>query len=239
VDQNITAYIAGAQANIAVGELSITAQNADISSTLTIVSIVNPGEDEESFDSYKQETQRAARRPVMSDNYSYYWATTREVDDAFGGYPYVGKPGTLDIYVQAIAPAIPAPGDKYFDGTTDGVVRYPPDFDGFLPDNATVPRFNVYGVSETAFECRVYGLSPDTTENREDIDAAIEAYFAERAPYVKGTDALRAVIQNVVEANDMDGFGGVEFSLAASWVPITGNYSLGKGELATVTVVFP
>jgi uncharacterized phage protein gp47/JayE len=261
IDTDITAYIAGPDGNLSTGELAINGQNPDISSILTITGITDEGEDEESFDSYKQETQRAARRPVMSDNYSYYFSTAREVDDVFGAYPYVGKPGALDIYVQKTAPAIPSPGDRiapaplltevleYFDGTADGTVRYPPDFDGFLPDAATVPRFNVYSVTETAFRVRVYSISPDTTENREDISSAIAAYFAERAPYVKGvsirntstmnTDAIRAQIQNVVDANEMDSFGGVEFSLAASWLPITGNYSLGKGELATVTVEFP
>jgi uncharacterized phage protein gp47/JayE len=260
VDEDITAFNAGAEGNLSGVDLAITAQNADISDKLTVTAITNAGEEDEDVESWRAEMMRVARRPVLSDNYSYYYSTARQVDDVTAGYPYVGVPGQLDLYIERTADPVPAAGERipdsailtnveeYFDGTADGTVRLPVDLFGNIPDDATTARFRVFAVTETGFTVRVYNIDPDTTENRSDIEQAIKEYFTERRPYVKGVsvrntstitpDGLNAAIQNVVDANNMDGFGGAEFSLDTTWLPISSKYVLGQGELANVTVEF-
>lgn len=262
VDEDIRAFIAGAQANLASGELAITAQNPDISDILTITAITNEGEDIEDLETWRNQMKRSAQQPPLSDNYSFYFTTARQVEDVAAGYPYVGRPSQLDLYIEKkVKAAIPTVGARipdstiltnvleHFNGDADGTVRLPLDYFGNLPDDATTKRFNTLPVFETGFTVRVSDLDPDNDENKADIKLAIDTFFAERRPFVKGTSvennstisqkALNAVVQNVAEANNMDDFGDVQFSLDTLWLPIESTYSLTKGELTTVTVEFP
>jgi uncharacterized phage protein gp47/JayE len=248
VDTVLTAFLPGPQGNLKKGNLSITSQDPNISDTLVIREadpIAVEGTDIESIDSWKAEMQRVAKRPVTSDNNSFYFSTARQRPNIVAGYPYTDKPGQLDLYAESdSASGVPTDDqisdlESYFFGGIDNVSRLPLDMEGNLPDDATVARFRVHKSLQSAFETTVLGLDPATAENKTAITEAIQEYYSTRKPYVKGVsientgtitqNGLRSVVQSKIEELEANSFSDVTFKTDPGGIVYT-KYPLGRGE---------
>jgi hypothetical protein len=253
-ETQVTAFRAGAAGNLRRGELLITGQNANISSVLTIKEadpIAREGRDEQLFESWRVDVNRGLQQPVLPDNYSFFYKTTKGTPggEFSAGYAYTGRPGQLKLYGRTKegngvpdAPQLQALEDWY-DGTTDNVVRIPPHYADFLPDDPTVKRFLVLACSNTGFRVRVTGMSPNNPETQALVGQDIVDWFADREPYVKGqsvtnkgtltSKALESIVQDRVESGDIQKFTAAEFSKdGATFIPIA-EYPLGEGELSS------
>lgn len=255
ISETITAMIPGPQANLSSGELSITAQNANISSTLTIDEtdpFYSEGTDIQEFENWRDEVMRVCRRPVLSDNYSYYNATAQKTPGAnvVAGYAYVGKPGQVNLYIRTDSDDGTASTEQiemvqeYFDGTYDGEVRLPAGMEGNIPDSATIKRFNVYSVTVKEFWIKILTLLPNDDETKQKIADDQDLFFKSREPYIKGVSAedvsvvsvskLTARIANMVETIGAKNFDSVQLSLDGSSFSSISSYSLREGEIAWI-----
>jgi len=250
-DTQLKALIAGASGNIFTGKLSITAQNANISDTLTIKNsdpLNHAGTDQESIESWRSEMQRVAQRPVTSDNFSFYYSTARQVPDILAGYPYTKLPGQLTLFIRTNSTDGTATTSQkkrvwqYFRGEIDGIVRLPVDLLGYVPDDATKYRFWVGSVYVVNFHCDVQALTPLTDSNKEAVDNAIKSYFKSLEPYIKGVSnsnngqvqrqALRAVIQATIETIEADSYHDVIITNLATGATVD-SYYLNEAQIVS------
>ena len=121
--------------------------------------------------------------------------------------------------------------------------------DGGLASHRPVSSFvNVYPIYRTAFVVTVYGLQ--VTQNQSivesEITASVESYFASREPYVHGltldarrdritSSAAAGAVQDAIDAHN-GVVSGVITTESGDAVIVR---ALGKGEKASVTVLFP
>lgn len=252
VDTTVIAMLPGGQGNLYKGNLDITAQNANISSVLVIDAtdpIAIEGRDEETLESWRSRIRRAAAQPVLSDNYSYYNETAIQTPGRIvkNAYAYVGRPCEMELFIRDYSDlGIPtseviALVDDWFRGVNDGELKLNAGLEGYVPDNATELRFQVKKCTNTDASVRIYGLQPDSEENRSLVIAKLNPWFSGRQPYVKGVsleneglvdkNSLITETQAVIDENGLDSFTTIQFSVnAGSFVSID-EYPLGKGEL--------
>lgn len=248
----IVAYFPGAQANLKSGDLFITGQNANISGTLAIVEtdpIYREGKSQELFEDWRTNVNRSLQRPILPDNNSYFYETTRQTPggEIVAGYPYVVRPGQLELYVRSAANnGVPTATQvqavqEWYDGTYDGEIRIPPHYEGFLPDSPTTSRFIVRGCTNTLFQIKGTGLSPDNDTTQALLAADLLDWFSTRAPFIRGVNvinksvidqkSLTSIIQDRVKSGDIDDFNTIQFGLSgSSFIPLT-TYTPGRGEL--------
>lgn len=256
VETVIEAFLSGAQANLRKGTLYTTGQNPDISAELTIAEsdpIAREGRDPEQFEAWRANVDRGLKRPILADNYSYFYQTARETPggEVAAAYPYVERPGQIALYIRGRTDdGVPSAQtlvdvDNWFRGVTDNVVRIPPHYEGVLPDDASALRFLIFACTNQGFAVRVTGMSPDNEATRALVGQDIVDWFATREPFVRGVSiynngildkkALTSVVQNRVELGDIQSFTDVNFSTSGgAFTPITSR-PLGKGELASTT----
>lgn len=252
----VTAFLPGAQANLKRGTLAITGQDPNISGVLTIVEsdpIVREGRDQQVYAAWRTDVNRSLQRPILADNYSYFYETTRQTPggEIVAGYAYTGRPGQMELYVRSRGNnGIPTELQKtnvqdWYDGTADGVVRIPPHYEGFLPDEPETSRFPIFGCTNTLFAVRVTGMLPNTEVTQTVVGQDIIDYFETREPYIRGVSisnnglldvkALTSIVQNRVESGDIQTFTSVEYSLAGGAFNPQSQYALGRGELCRTT----
>lgn len=255
IDTTVQAFLPGIDGNISSGDLFLTQADPNINGgKLTISSVAIAGQEDESIERWVAAIQRVLRSPVLADNYSYYYAVSRQAGMA-AGYAYTDDPGTLDLYVESTnenAYGVPTTtevqdvtdfftgdADEDGDGSPDNNVRLPPDLLLFRPDGIT-KRFRVFASEPTDFYVVVTGA---TATRQTAIDTAIKAYFPGRKPYVKGAVSydtgtisqgdLRAIVQGA-----MDQAGGGTYNEVVLYIADTntavGTYPLGRGERARI-----
>lgn len=255
ISTTVRAFLPGIDGNIPSGEIFVTQSDPNLDGgKLTITSIATAGTPDESIELWVSNIQRVLRRPVLADNYSYYYDVSRQAGMA-AGYAYVDDPGTMEVYVESTdtdAYGVPTDDeitavDEFFrgeadedgDGNPDNNVRLPPDLLKFRPDGVT-PRFTVKKSEYTEFYVIVSGVAD--TGLRTEIDSDVQNYFPGRKPYVKGVSSydtgtltqndLRAIVQGAIDTAG----GGTydEVTLYLSDGTAVGSYSLGRGERARI-----
>lgn len=259
----VVAYLAGADANLLKGDLAITAQDPNIGGELAVYEpspLSREGREIELFEAWRANTDQGLKRPQLPDNYSFFNTTARNTPggEIAAGYAYVQRPGQLRVFVEARGDdRVPTPEQvqsvyDWFDGTTDGVVRIPPRYVGFLPDEPTTPRFAVVAITSTAFSVRVTGMTPNTDVTQGLVGGDISNWFDDRRPYLRGVSvynlglidvkALTSLVQSRIDSGDIQDFTAIEYSLdGATFVPID-KYFLGEGELSETdegSIVWP
>jgi hypothetical protein len=198
--------------------------------------------------------QRVAKKPVISDNGSYYYSTARQRPNIVAGYPYAGLPGQMELFIKSDdddVNGVPTAAQlqdmqDYFFGDLDGITRVPLDLLNYVPNDATTRRFLVKAITPTDFYIQILGLSPSNADNQTAITAAIEDYFKTRAPYIKGVNvenngninenALNSVVQGEIEIIGADKYSSLKIFRTSDDLQFT-EYSLGKGETVTVSAV--
>lgn len=263
INTTVTAYIPGIDGNIPSGDIFITQTDPNLDNgKLTITGIDTAGVSDESVEKWKAAIQRVLQSPVLSDNYSYYYQTTRQMKRngvSYGlvaGYPYVDDPGCLELYVESDSDAlygVPTDdqityADQYFrgtadedgDGVADNNVRLPLEYLNYKSDGVT-PRFNVYKSQPTDFYVVVSGVVGETKQTA--VENEIIKYFPTRKPYVKGASTydtgtltqsdLRAKVQGALDLSGGGTFGDVVLYVSSTGAG-TGEYPLGRGERARI-----
>lgn len=246
------AMIPGPQANISSGFVYAVAQNPNLNDTLEITGLQTPGVDIEDREDWRTEMMRVAQRPVLSDNYSYYYSVARQVPgrQIIAGYPYVERPGQMSLFIRTTSDYGEATQDqiddtvKWFDGTTDGTVRLQAGQEGNIPDSATEKRFNVFSVAVVKFRIRVFNLQPLNDTNKQKIADDLGLFLKSRSPYIKGVSTddfsiinisnLSTRIQNKIDIAGMTSFSAVKLSIDGSTFFSISEYALGKGQISYV-----
>lgn len=251
----VKAFLPGIDGNISSGELFLTQSDPNLDNgKLTITGVQTAGQEDESIEQWVAAIQRVLRSPVLADNYSYYYATTRAAGMA-AGYAYTDDPGTLDLYVESKTEAtygVPTTDELQYvndwytgdadedgDGFADNNVRLPLDLLEFRADGVT-PRFRVYPSEPTDFYVIVTGAS---VNKQTAIDTAVKNYFPGRKPYVKGASAydtgtlsqgdLRALVQGAIDQTGGGSYNEVVLYIADTDTAV-GTYPLGRGERARI-----
>jgi len=240
----------GAIGNIPVAStLSFANPLPNVGRTVTVSSIDTTGADAESEAAYRQRVVDRFRQRPQGGALSDYEQWGVEPSGILNVYPYTSEcPGQVDVYVEATEAS---------SGSPDGIptaaqlleVADSIDFDSNglpsrRPANALVA---VLPITRVEFTVQVAGLDVgDPVATQSDITQALQAYFAEREPYILGLTPLprqdritKSAVGGVVDSI-VNAAGGV-FADASVFRQggLTESYSLGVGQKAKVgTITF-
>ena len=203
------------------------------------------GADEESTEDYRNRVfSRFQQRPQGGAPADYkQWG--EEAAGVRTVYPYTGIiAGQVDLYVESATETDGIPTTAQLQAVLAAVTV---DENGLASRRPIGALPNTYPITRTAFEVSIEGLSVpgDLGAARDQIDAAVEAYFLEREPFIVGlnvgsrTDRVTAtgvggVVQTIVDANQ--GFF-TDFVLSLGGTPVT-VYVLSEGEKAKGTTSY-
>jgi uncharacterized phage protein gp47/JayE len=203
----------------------------------TVSAVTTAGSDKEDLEVYRGRVVDAYQKQPQGGALADYEQWANETANVINTYPYAGsEPPDVDVYIEVDnqTDGIPTAGQKAaalaninFDPITGRATRRP------VTANVTV-----LGITRTAFDVEITGLSPDTSEIRSAIQDGVEQYFTDKEPFILGLSVNRvdkitlsgvtAAAENIASANSAT-FTTLDLELAAS--PIT-SYTLGTGEKA-------
>jgi uncharacterized phage protein gp47/JayE len=172
--------------------LALAGSDARIGSEATVVSQLLTAADAETTENYRARIlQRVQRRP-QGGAYADYQQWGEEVPGIVNVYPYAGViPGTVEVYVEASvessgsADGFPTLAQK--DAVKASIEMNEEGIATRRPVNAALL---VDSITRTAFALEVSGLTPDTFENREAIEASVDEYLRAREPFIVGLSSL-------------------------------------------------
>jgi len=235
----------GIQGNLTVGdELEFVSPTENVSRIATVTSEVDHAVDGETEAEYRARVyNRSRKRKQGGAAVDYeFWAKT--VDGITSVYPYKGDPGIVQVYVAAAAETNGIPTASQLTAVEVAIELD----DGGLASRRPISSFVVVNpIYRTAFTAVVNGLTvtDDQADVEDQIETAIEAYFASREPYVHGLtldsrkDRITATAVASAAQDVVDAYNGIISSVTVA----EGGDSiivraLGMGEKASVSVSF-
>lgn len=182
----------GALGNLTNGdELTFANQPPNVGRIATVVSQVTTGADAETTDAYRGRIVRRVQRRPQGGAYADYQTWGEEVEGIVAIYPYAGDPGEVDIYVEA---------SEASSGSADGFPTAPQlaavlesielNEAGLATRRPVNAAPNVLSITRVPFAFQVSGLSPDTQETRDAIEAGLDEYLRSREPFIVGLSSL-------------------------------------------------
>lgn len=149
----------------------------------------------EDIEDYRAKIMLAFRTESMggaSGDYRLWSADAQGVEKV---YPYVGTPGTINLYVEAITvdstDGFGTPSNTIL-ANVDAVCRVDPDATLNDEDRTRLPMgvfdFNVLPVLPLAVDLVIAGYTGNTVEAQAAITTALDAYLKTIRPYVAGVD---------------------------------------------------
>jgi uncharacterized phage protein gp47/JayE len=179
-----------------------------------VVSIAKAGVDAEDIEtSYRPKVLDAYQNRPQGGALVDYRTWGKTVSGIVNVYPYKSDaPGEMDIYVETTATeANPdgIPSAEQLTAVEDAIIY---DDDGLasrMP--AGVEHLNVYAITRKGYDVDIGGLTPDTTEARDGIEAALTEHFLTREPFILGLSRLPRV-DRILKVD----LGGIASTVAAS-----------------------
>lgn len=200
---SLTCELPGAAGNLINGEtLSISAQVSGAATTATVTATTTTGADEEAEETYRTRVLTAQRVTTGGGNAADYRIWSEETTGVRRAYPYAGQPfdsGSASsppertVYVEAqtsidpdgVAP--PSLLDDVRDSiTTDSVTGFERQ-----PLGLTDDTLYVESISRLSVFVAVHSLLVDSakeTQAKQDIEDALDLYFASVLMFVTGAD---------------------------------------------------
>lgn len=211
---------------------------------VTVVSQVVTGSDGETSDSYRRRVLgRFQKRPQGGARADYeQWG--EEAAGIANVYPYTSQcPGQVDLYVESATEPDGIPTNAQLQAVLD-IVNL--DQAGLATRRPATALANAFPISRAVFNVNVGGISVpgSVTAVRDQIEAAVEAYFLSRAPYIVGLDvgdrvdvitqtAVGGIVDDIVSAA-----GGFFTSATVTKAGLaTSVYVLGIGEKAKLGTI--
>ena len=179
-----------------------------------VVSTAKAGVDAEDIEtSYRPKVLDAFQNRPQGGALVDYRTWGKTVSGIVSIYPYkADDPGEMDIYAEVAATEANPDGIPTAEQLADVEDAIIYDDDGLasrMP--AGVEHLNVYAITRKGYDIDIGGLSPDTTEAQDGIEAALTEYFLTREPFILGLSRLPRVDQ-VLKVD----LGGIASTVAAS-----------------------
>lgn len=230
----------GVVGNLTEGsELSFARPHPRCANIVVVDSVDVPGTDAEPVEDYRARVMNRWQRPPQGGAYADYWKWATEPASIVDAFPYAGLPGEVDVYVEA----------ETTEGNPDGIptegqiaeaeAAIFATVEGLASRRPVTALVNVLSIARTGFNVEVGGLTPDTAENRDAIEAGVDAHLRSLAPFIVGLSvlprrdrvaqiAVAGVVQEIAEAR---GCTVSEVTLKEGVDELPGR-NLGKGEKA-------
>lgn len=234
--------------NLAPGDvLNFANPLPNVARRTTVVQQLVTGADAESMETYRQRViERFQRRP-QGGAYADYAIWGSGVAGIANIYPYTGKPGEVNVYVESATEPDGIPTQAQLDAVAVAIDLDDAGLASRRPANAYV---NVLPITRTNFDVSVFGLvGTDIVTLQSEVTAAIEGYFAQAEPYIVGLNTpprrdritgveILGVVNDIVKAADGT-FTGATLKVTGQ-IDTLALYVLGEGEKAkAANVVFP
>lgn len=181
----------GSGGNLAISDkLSLAQPIAKIGRVATVTSVVTTAANAQTWDSYRSEVLgRASARPQGGALADYRtWART--VAGIVTAYPETGDPGWVRVYAEATVES---------SGSADGIPTGPQltavataiqlDVSGTATRRPVSARVQVLPIAREEFSVEIQGFTGSAGQ-RDQIEDAISAYYAEREPFIVGLSVL-------------------------------------------------
>lgn len=232
----------GTIGNLQPGDtLSFAGTPANVNSTVFITSHTVLGADAETPASYRTRVRNRFQAKPQGGAYADYRLWGEEVEGVANIYPYAGKPGEIDVFVEVDADVEP-------DGIADGA-HLSAVFDSIQINNAdgkatrrpVGAAVNTLAITRTGFDVTIFGLDgvQDVAATQEDIKSGIDEYLRDREPFIVGLSVLprrdritRAAISGIVDSIVSAAGGTVNDTQLFLGVPSLPAYTLAHGEKA-------
>lgn len=211
---------------------------------VTVVSQVVTGSDGETSDSYRRRILDRFQKRPQGGAYADYEQWGEEAAGIANVYPYTSQcPGQVDLYVESATEPDGIPTNAQLQAVLD-IVNL--DQAGLATRRPATALVNAFPISRAVFNVNVGGISVpgSLTAVRDQIEAAVEAYFLSRAPYIVGLDvgdrvdiitqtAVGGIVDDIVSAA-----GGFFTSATVTKAGLaTPAYVLGIGEKAKLGTI--
>lgn len=163
----------------------------NVGTNAVVVSTVVQGADAEPVEVYRGRVVRREQRKPQGGAYADYQIWGEEVAGILHVYPYTGLPGQVDVYVEATEDSSGDPDGiptgAQLTAVYDSIQVNQAGLASRRPANAAV---NVLPITRTGFQLQVFGLLPDTPENRAAIDEGADEHLRSREPFILGLSSL-------------------------------------------------
>jgi len=238
----------GALGNLEPGdEVSFANPLSNVARTAVVTAQTTTAANAESEGAYRQRVIDRFQKTPQGGAYADYEQWGEEVAGVLNVYPYTSDcPGQVDLFVEATQASSGSPEGiptgAQLQSVLDAVNL---DQSGLASRRPAGALVNVFPINRLGFDVRVSGLVVDDLGAvRDQIEKALDGYFAGRAPYIVGLStpprndritrsALGGVVDDVVSSRGGI-FGGVLLELNGVAIDI---YSLGAGEKAKLETV--
>ena len=233
-DTTMIANQSGAIGNVPDAQtLSFVSTFPGIDKTVTVLSTVVFGLDEENIDIYRSRVVDRFQKTPQGGSFADYEAWALEVPTIINAYPYSGDvEGTVEVFSESNqdSDGIPTAGElqEVLDSINQADRR---------PVTAEVFSFPIIRLS---FDVNVFGLDPDNAEARDLIEARLTELFLSKEPFIQG---LSSINRSLISSTEIIGvislalqttasaFDTALFELTGSGDNLT-RYNLGQGEKA-------
>jgi uncharacterized phage protein gp47/JayE len=235
----------GTVGNLNLGDvLEFASPLANVENQVFITTQTVVGTDAETPGAYRARVRDRARAKPQGGAYADYRVWGEEADGVANIYPYAGKPGEIDVFVEVDADVEPdgIPDSAHLTAVFDAI-----NLNGTSgkatrrPVNAAV---NTIAITRTGFDVIVTNLDvPDPVATKSDIAAGLDEYFRSREPFIVGLSVLpradritAAAISGIVDTI-VSAAGGTVSGVALVIGTFINSYTLGHGEKAKLSNV--
>lgn len=211
---------------------NLPAENAPVSTVTT------QGTDQEDLEVYRQRVIDAFQRQPQGGALADYERWSNETPNVINSYPYpdATRPTYLDIYIEVDNQPDGIPTAVELAAALDYVTNDP--ITGLQTRKPATDNPTMLAITRLAYDVTITGLSPTSTDIQQAIQDAVDAYFAEREPFITGLSTIRldritlgAVTGIASEAAAAQGSTFSSLLLERGGNPIT-DETLGDGEKA-------
>lgn len=239
----------GTIGNLDVGaEVAFSNPVANIQRIAEVSGVESTGTDAEDIDgAYRRRVLNQFRLQPQGGALADYKLWAEGVPGVANAYVYVGEvPGTVRTYVEAVGTVDGIAGQSLLYDVHDAQIY---DADGLATRNPVSSVPEVASITRAAFTVTITGLdegSGSLADLQSAISAAVEEYFEEREPYIRGlslnprTDKINIYAVSGVVFDVSESLGGTFSTVAmtdGNGDPVE-DYALAAGEKARVDVVY-
>jgi uncharacterized phage protein gp47/JayE len=238
----------GEASNLSNGAvLSFVNALAGVAKDVVVASRTVEGVDEETTEEFRQKVADVYAAPPQGGAYADYRAWAQDVVGVKNAYPYSGGTfsgsgaGHVDVYIEASTGTDGIPTQGLLDDVLEAI-NY--DVEGIANRRPLNDYVNVLPISRVEFVVRIGNLVNSTPEAIAAIEAGLESYFVDRAPFILGLTVLpRKDIVSIFEIGGVVGRLASSLGTVASGIVLKQNsvnietYSLQEGQKAKLVDV--
>lgn len=230
-----------------------------LSTTFTVIEILNVGAERESDDAYRRRVLNEIRTVGGGGNSADYRTWAEEVAGILAAYPYAGKPigegtglpGDRTVYCECTEAIDPdgIPPAALLDEVRSSINFDPITGEARPPLGETDDTLFVRAIRRTGFHVEVRNLtvSPELeSQLKTKINEALDEYFRSVIPFILGldfegdrNDTITNLSVSTVVQGTINSYGGSASSVGFAITPGVFEYiyQLGQGELAKLSGV--